>query len=309
MTQFDGAKEGRPDIPHIRYQFRTKQFQTNYFKGSFPSPTSTRINPVRNIRLKLAYDGTDFVGWQEQANGLSIQRVVTNAIREMTQEEPVLLASGRTDSGVHAVGQVAHFLTETRIPAERLCFGLNALVPDSITILEAIDVPLAFHSRYHAVRKWYRYVIDNSRTPLPFWRRFSHHARNRLDVAAMQRAGDELVGTHDFRAFETQYPNRDSSVRTILKLSVQRYAGWPIGLPGGASSDPPNDAGDFVCLDVTADGFLYNMVRCIAGTLLEVGRGKWDTDDVVRIMHEGIRSRAGITAPAKGLFLMRVDYE
>lgn len=264
---------------------------------------------MRNIRLKLAYDGTEFVGWQQQANGLSIQTVVSRAIQEMTKEEPVLLGAGRTDSGVHAVGQIAHFLTQTRIPAERLCWGLNALLPDSITVLEAVDVPLTFHSRYHAARKWYRYVIDNARLPLPFWRRFSHHARNRLDVAAMQQAGLELVGKHDFRAFETQFPNRDSSVRTIERLSVQRYSGWPVDFPVSADSGHPDELGDFVCIDVIADGFLYNMVRCIAGTLLEVGRGKWVTEDVVRILQAGNRSRAGITAPAKGLFLMQIDYD
>lgn len=264
---------------------------------------------MRNIRLKLAYDGTDFVGWQEQANGLSIQTVIANAIQEITKEKPTLIGSGRTDSGVHAVGQVAHFLTNSLIPAERLGFGINALVPDAITVLESVDAPLEFHSRYHAVRKWYRYVIDNARTPLPFWRRYSHHARNPLDVAAMQRAGNELLGTHDFRAFETQFPNRESSVRTIQKLTVSRFVDWPVGFPAGGNTTPPNDAGDFICIDVIADGFLYNMVRCIAGTLLEVGRGKWVTSDVAQILTAGIRSQAGITAPAKGLFLMQVDYE
>lgn len=264
---------------------------------------------MRNIRLKLAYDGTDFVGWQQQANGQSVQTAVSQAIHEITKEQPVLLGAGRTDSGVHAVGQVAHFLTETRIPAERLCYGLNALVPDSISVLEAVDVPLSFHSRYHAIRKWYRYVIDNARLPLPFWQRFSHHARNRLDVVAMQHAGQELVGTHDFRAFETQYPNRDSSVRTIQRLTVERFSDFPIGFPARTNPGHPDPDGDFVCIDVVADGFLYNMVRCIAGTLLEVGRGKWVVDDVTRILQVGNRSHAGITAPAKGLFLMQIDYD
>lgn len=264
---------------------------------------------MRNIRLKLAYDGTDFVGWQEQENGPSVQSAVAAAIREITKESPVLIGSGRTDSGVHAVGQVAHFLTETQIPAERLGFGLNALVPDSITIYEATDVPLSFHARYHAVRKWYRYVIDNARIPLPFWRGYSHHARNWLNVAAMQTAAEQLLGTHDFRAFESHFPNRDSSVRTIQKLSVQRFAAWPIGIPQGAKFTEPDPEGDFICIDVVADGFLYNMVRCIAGTLLEVGRAKWVTEDVSRILRDGDRSRAGITAPARGLFLMQVDYE
>ncbi len=264
---------------------------------------------MRNIRFKLAYDGTDFVGWQEQTNGLAIQSVVSAAIEKITLEKPTLLAAGRTDSGVHAVGQVAHFFTESRIPAERLGFGVNALIPDAITILSAEDVPLSFHSRYQAVRKRYRYVIDNARCPLPFLRRFSHHARNRLNVAAMHRAGQELVGTHDFRAFETQYPNRDSSVRTVQELTVQRYSSWPMSMPGGIHPGVPSDEGDWVCIDVVADGFLYNMVRCIAGTLLEVGRGKWDAEDVVRILQTQDRRIAGITAPPQGLFLVQVDYE
>ncbi len=264
---------------------------------------------MRNIRLKLAYDGTDFVGWQEQTNGLAIQSVVAAAIEKITLEKPILMAAGRTDSGVHAVGQVAHFLTECRIPAERLGFGINSLVPDAITILKAEEVPLEFHSRYHAIRKRYRYIIDNARCPLPFLKRFSHHARNRLDVPAMHRAAQELVGTHDFRAFETQYPNRDSSVRTVLELSVQRFASWPMSMSDGIDPVPPNEQGDWVCIDIVADGFLYNMVRCIAGTLLEVGRGKWTTDDVLHILHTGDRRIAGITAPPQGLFLVQVDYE
>ncbi len=264
---------------------------------------------MRNIRLKLAYDGTDYVGWQEQANGLAIQSVVASAIETITLEKPILMAAGRTDSGVHAVGQIAHFLTKCQIPAERIGFGINSLTPDAITVLQAEEVPVTFHSRYHAIRKRYRYVIDNARCPLPFLRRFSHHARNRLNVEAMHRAGQELVGTHDFRAFETQYPNRDSSVRTILELTVRRYASWPIAMPGGPEPSPPDEQGDWVGIDVVADGFLYNMVRCIAGTLLEVGRGKWTYDDVSRILQTQDRRIAGITAPPQGLFLVQIDYE
>lgn len=263
---------------------------------------------MRNIRLKLAYDGTDFCGWQQQLNGVAIQSVVSQAIQKITLEEPILLAAGRTDSGVHAVGQVAHFLTNSKIPAERLGFGVNALVPDAITILTAEDVPLNFHSRYHAVRKRYRYVIDNARCPLPFLRRFSYHARQRLNVEAMHQAAQVLVGKHDFRAFETQYPNRDSSVRTVQELTVQRYANWPVAMPG-LEPGVVSGTGDWVAIDVVADGFLYNMVRCIAGTLLEVGRGKWSQDDVTRILRTQNRKIAGITAPAQGLFLVQVDYE
>lgn len=271
---------------------------------------------MRNIRLQIAYDGTDFCGWQSQKDLLTVQDCIRSAIRTMTLEDPKLIGAGRTDSGVHAVGQVANFLTETTIPAQHLANGLNALVPDGITILQAEDVPLTFHSQFHAIRKRYRYVIDNSRRPLPFLRRFSYHSRNRLNDEAMHASAQVLLGTHDFRAFETHYPNRASSVRTIEEVSVRRMSGWPIWFPNCETRVHPSKTnesivdsnGDFLCIDVVADGFLYNMVRCITGTLLEVGRGKWGTAEVFKILVGQNRHIAGITAPAQGLFLIQVDY-
>lgn len=267
---------------------------------------------MRNIRLRIAYDGTDFCGWQTQKDLVTIQDSLKAAIRKMTLEDPKVIGAGRTDSGVHAVGQVANFLTKTNIPANHLANGINAMVPAGISVLHAEDVSLTFHSQFHAIRKRYRYVIDNSRRPFPFLTRFSHHSRNRLDVDAMHAAAQILLGKHDFRAFETHYPNRASSVRTIEEITVKRYSGWPVILPGGDSgeilSGLPNEEGDFICIDVVADGFLYNMVRSITGTLLEVGRGKWGTPEVAGILRGQDRRIAGMTAPAQGLFLMRVEY-
>lgn len=241
-----------------------------------------------------------------------MQDCLKSAIRKMTLEEPKVIGAGRTDSGVHAVGQVANFLTQTTIPALAFANGINAIVREGISVLHAEEVPLAFHSQFHAIRKRYRYVIDNSPRRFPFLRRFSYHARNRLDVNAMHAAAQILLGKHDFRAFETHYPNRASSVRTIEEITVKRYHGWPIWLPGlpgsGAVSESIDEEGDFICIDVVADGFLYNMVRCIAGTLLEVGRGRWGEAEVAEILLGQDRRTAGITAPAQGLFLMHIDY-
>lgn len=281
---------------------------------------------MRNIRLKIAYDGTDFCGWQSQKDLRTIQDCLKAAIRIITLEETKVIGAGRTDSGVHAVGQVANFLTHCKIPAQNLANGLNALIPDGISVLHAEDVPLSFHSQFHAVRKRYRYLIDNSRRPFPFLRRFSFHSRNRLDDVRMHAAAQILLGKHDFRAFETHYPNRASSVRTIEEITVRRVSGWPVWFPGAFGG--PEDSigvtdsnhfpisiqqrnepdGSFVCIDVVADGFLYNMVRCITGTLLEVGRGKWGNQEVSRILEGQNRQVAGVTAPAQGLFLMEVEY-
>jgi tRNA pseudouridine38-40 synthase len=268
---------------------------------------------MRNIRLRIAYDGTDFCGWQTQKDLLTVQDCIKSAIHKMTLEQPKVIGAGRTDSGVHAVGQVANFLTRSKIPVANLASGINAMIPDGITILNAEDVPLDFHSQFHAIRKRYRYLIDNSARPFPFLRRFSYHVRQQLDARAMHAAAQILLGEHDFRAFETHYPNRASSVRTIEEVTVQRYSAWPVWLPGALASagcaKTPDVDGDYICIDVVADGFLYNMVRCITGTLLEVGRGKWGQSEVSQILLGQDRQTAGITAPAQGLFLMQVDYK
>jgi tRNA pseudouridine38-40 synthase len=246
---------------------------------------------MRNVRLTLSYDGTDFHGWQTQPGFRTVQEVLEGALAALTREPRVRAnASGRTDAGVHAVGQVVNFRTESKLPADVFVRGLNAHLPPDLVVREAADVAGDFDANRDAVRKLYRYVLHDGAVPDLFLRRYCHHTRHRLDAAAMSRAAAALRGRHDFRCFETEWPNRASSVRTVTHLSVNRF-------------------GDWVWLDVEADGFLYNMVRAIAGTLINVGRGYWPEEQVARIVASGDRTQAGPTAPAQGLFLMRVTYE
>jgi tRNA pseudouridine38-40 synthase len=246
---------------------------------------------MRNIRLTISYDGTDFNGWQTQPGYRTVQETLEKAIAELTGEPRIRLnASGRTDAGVHAVGQVANFSTTTSHSADVILRAVNARLPADVSIREAIEVPLAFDANRDAVRKLYRYVIHDGPVPDIFLRRYSCHSQHPLDAAAMRRAAECLKGRHEFRCFETEWPNRTSSVRTITHLGLSRMGEW-------------------LWLDLEADGFLYNMVRAIAGTLMNVGRGYWPESQVAVILGSGERKLAGPTAPASGLFLMRVSYE
>ena len=246
---------------------------------------------MRNIKLTLSYDGSDFNGWQTQPGFRTVQETLEKAIAKLTGEEKVRVnASGRTDAGVHAVGQVANFFSNTRHPPEVLVRAINAHLPEDVVVRAAADVPEAFDANHDAVRKLYRYVIHDGPVPDPFLRRWCCQARHTLDAPAMARAAACLKGRHDFHSFETEWPNRMSSVRTIIHLAVNRM-------------------GEYIWLDVEADGFLYNMVRAIAGTLMNVGRGHWPEAEVAAILAALDRKRAGPTAPAQGLFLMRVTYE
>jgi tRNA pseudouridine38-40 synthase len=246
---------------------------------------------MRNFRLTLSYDGTDFHGWQTQPGFRTVQETLEQAIAALTGEQGVRVnASGRTDTGVHAVGQVVNFRSATRLEPVRLRSALNAHLPDDVCVRQAEVVADDFDANRDAVRKLYRYVLHDGDVPDLFMRRYCHHCRHRLDALAMTRAAEALVGTHDFRCFETEWPNRASSVRTITHLAVNRF-------------------GDWIWLDVEADGFLYNMVRAIAGTLINVGRGFWPEGHVAAVLAAGDRTQAGPTAPACGLFLMRVSYE
>jgi tRNA pseudouridine38-40 synthase len=245
---------------------------------------------MRNLRLTLSYDGTDFHGWQTQPQQRTVQQTLEDALAALTQERVRVNASGRTDTGVHAVGQVVNVRLESRLSPEVLLRGLNAHLPDDVVVREAADVPDTFDANRDARRKLYRYVLHDGPVPDLFLRRYCHHVRHRLDAAAMARAAVCLRGRHDFHSFETDWPNRASSVRTVTHLTVNRF-------------------GDWLWLDVEADGFLYNMVRAIAGTLLNVGRGYWPETEVEAILRAEDRTRAGPTAPAQGLFLMRVTYD
>jgi tRNA pseudouridine38-40 synthase len=246
---------------------------------------------MRNFRLTLAYDGTDFRGWQTQPGLRTVQETLERALARLTGTERVRVnASGRTDTGVHAVGQVVNFKSDTKLDPPVLLRAVNAHLPEDVVVREAAVAPDDFDANRDAVRKRYRYVVHDGDVPDLFRRRYCHHTKYKLDANAMSRAATALIGTHDFRCFETEWPNRASSIRTITHLSVTRD-------------------GDWVTLDVEADGFLYNMVRAIAGTLMNVGRGFWPEDHVARVVASGSRAEAGPTAPAKGLFLMQVTYE
>jgi tRNA pseudouridine38-40 synthase len=263
---------------------------------------------MRNIRLTLAYDGTRYIGWQIQPKGLSVQGTVEAALREFTGFETSLIAAGRTDAGVHALGQIVNFRTESTIPCRGFRAGLHRFFPSDILVRHADEADLSFHATHAAKRKRYRYLIDNSRAAHPFLRNYAYEIPSPLDAPAMHAAAQVLVGKHDFRAFESHHPNTASSVRTIFEASVGRCAGWlPWNADANWESVSPSP-GQFVWIDVVADGFLYNMVRAITGTLIRVGQRKWDADDVRRILEGQDRRQAGGTAPACGLYLVSVDY-
>jgi tRNA pseudouridine38-40 synthase len=246
---------------------------------------------MRNIKLTLSYDGTDFNGWQTQPGFRTVQETLEAAISNLTGEIKVRVnACSRTDAGVHAVGQVVNFFSTTQLCCETLVRAINAHLPEDVAVSAAADVPEVFDANHDAIRKLYRYVIHDGLVPSPFLRRYCCQSRHKLDADAMRRSAEPLKGRHDFHSFETNWPNRMSSVRTITRLALSRV-------------------GDWIWLDVEADGFLYNMVRAIAGTLMNVGRGHWPETQVAEILEAADRVQAGPTAPAKGLFLMRVTYE
>ncbi len=244
---------------------------------------------MRNIKLTLCYDGTDFHGWQRQPGLRTVQEELESAIERLTQAKANVTASGRTDAGVHAIGQVVHFHTGSALPPEVVVRALNAMLPRDVRVLEAEEVTQAFHATLDARSKRYRYVIDNGTFASPFQLRYSWHVPRRLDERRMEDAGRALLGRHDFRSFETEWPNRTSSVRTVLDLTVSRVDSQ-------------------VWIEVEADGFLYNMVRAIAGTLAWVGSGKRPTSWVGEVLKAETRVEAGPTAPPQGLFLLKVSY-
>jgi len=245
--------------------------------------------PLRNLRMLVGYDGTDFQGWQTQPDFRTVQGTLETAIAAVTQEAVRLNVSGRTDAGVHARGQVLNFYSGTRHSCAILVKAVNAHLPDDVAVLDCDDVPQSFDSNRDALSKTYRYGIYDTRMHNPFLRQFAFHHRRKLDVTAMNDGARFLLGRYDFRSFETDWPNRLSSVRTITEASVRRD-------------------GELIVVTVEADGFLYNMVRAIAGTLMKVGRGEWSPDFVEAILKSRDRREAGPNAPPEGLTLFKVTY-
>lgn len=243
----------------------------------------------RWLKLTVAYEGTAYAGWQVQPTEPTVQAVVEAAWHEITRESIRVLSAGRTDAGVHALGQVVSLSTESPLSAADLQRALNAVLPEDVAIVAVDEVPENFHATYDAQRKTYRYQIHNGRTPDIFDRRFVWHYPQPLDAARMQLAAQSLVGKHDFAAFESAGSARPDTVRTLFAVEVKRVA-------------------DRITIEVTGDGFLYNMVRSIVGTLVEVGKGSREPNWVAEVLASCDRRRAGQTAPALGLFLVNVEY-
>lgn len=244
---------------------------------------------MRRIKLTIAYDGTDYCGWQKQDGAVTVAEIVEHAIRKLTGEETELIGASRTDSGVHAMGNVAVFDTESPIPADRFVPALNSFLPDDIRIMEAEEVPETFHPRFDAHRKRYEYRILVGDVCPPMRFRYVHHLRELPDVAAMREAATYLVGTHDFTSFCAAGAQVKTKVRTVTDITVTA------------------DAGEII-IAVEGDGFLYNMIRIIAGTLLQAGQGRIASADVEGILSGMDRSLAGPTLPAKGLCLCKIWY-
>lgn len=244
---------------------------------------------MRCYRATIEYDGTDFAGFQWQRDLRTVQGELETALRRLTEQDVRVSGAGRTDAGVHALGQVVSFRASTRIPTERLATAMNSVLPEDVRAVEACETDEAFHARFSAKSRAYVYVILNRQEPSAVWRRFAHHVRQRLDVGAMEEGARRLIGEMDFAAWANALGDVQTTVRRVLRCSVRRR-------------------GHLILLAVEATGFLHGMVRNIAGTLIQVGHGKREPADIERITASRDRSQAGPTAPACGLCLVRVRY-
>lgn len=246
---------------------------------------------MRNLKLIIEYEGTNYCGWQKQRNSKkkSIQQVLEDTLQKILNEKIKIIGSGRTDSGVHALSQVANFKTNSKIPLTKLKKALNTLLPEDIVIKRIKEVPLDFHSRFDVKSKLYRYIILNRAYRSVFLRKRAYFYPYPLDINLMRKEAKVLLGRHDFKAFQASDKKEKSSIRTIKKLVIKKKK-------------------DLITIDIEADGFLYNMVRNIVGTLIEIGRGRFVKGDLKKILLSRDRKQAGFTAPAMGLYLVKVKY-
>ena len=244
---------------------------------------------MRNIKLIIEYNGKGFYGWQKQPNKLNIQGEIERAIGELTNEEINLIASGRTDAGVHSFGQTANFYTNSKIPIEKFAIAINSKLKKTIVIKSAEEVDEKFHSRYSVHNKRYRYIINNSEQGTAIYKDLEYHMPVKLNVDKMKEAIKYFEGKHDFSAFKASGTSSKSSVREIYKAEII-------------------DKDEKIYIELTGNGFLYNMVRIIAGTLVDVGLGKIEPEDIPKIIESKKRENAGKTLPPHGLYLMEVNY-
>lgn len=245
---------------------------------------------MRRIQLIVAYDGTNYHGFAKQKNAITIQETLEKAIYRLTKQNIEVVASGRTDTGVHAKGQCCIIDINTRIPTERFAKALNSWLPSDIVVKEAMDVKSDFHPRFMAKKKTYRYQILTSSTNDPFIGKYSYFYPHELDIKKMQDGARYIEGTHDFKCFCASGSTVKDTVRTVYSIEIRQIA-------------------DSIQIDVCGNGFLYNMVRIIAGTLIEIGRGRFLPEDIKKIIESKNRNLAGPTAPPEGLTLQEVFYE
>lgn len=244
---------------------------------------------MRNIKLIIEYDGKGFGGWQKQPNKLNIQGEIEYAIEQITGEKVDLIASGRTDAGVHSLGQTANFKTNCNIPIEKIPNAINSKLKKSIRIKYAEEVDERFHSRYNCKSKKYRYIINNSQTGSAIYRALEYNVTNYIDIEKMKQAAKYLEGEHDFTSFKASGTSNKNSIRTIYKINIEKN-------------------GERILMEYEGNGFLYNMVRIISGTLVDVGTGKIKPEDVKKILDAKDRKLAGRTLPPQGLYLVEVHY-
>lgn len=255
---------------------------------------------MRNIRLQIEYAGTNYAGWQIQNRGSSdtIQETIEKVLEKILQEKVKVIGSGRTDAGVHALAQEANFKTKSRLTPPKIQKALNGLLPDDIMIKKTGYADNDFHACYSARSKIYRYIILNSKVSSVFLKRYSWHIPYKLDIALMRKEAKALIGRHDFSSFCASGSSASTRVRTIKKIRVKKAFSCQLS----AVSCP------VIIIEIEADGFLYNMARNIAGTLVEIGRGRLSAGCMEKILLAKDRRTAGSTAPARGLFLVKVKY-
>lgn len=245
---------------------------------------------MKRIKLTIAYDGTNYCGWQVQPNGITVEEVVNKALKKLTGEDIQVIGASRTDSGVHALGNVAVFDTHTTIPPERISYALNQRLPEDIVIVKSEEVAEDFHPRYCDCSKTYEYHILNTRIPIPTKRLTNYFVSYDLDVEKMRKAAGYLIGEHDFVSFCNVRTDVEDTVRTVTELEILKD-------------------GEEITIRISGNGFLYNMVRIIVGTLIRAGRGFYEPEKVKEILEAKDRKAAGVTAPPHGLILAEIRYE
>lgn len=244
---------------------------------------------MKRVFLKIAYDGTKYCGWQIQPNGLAVEEVLNKKLSQLFKEDIVIIGASRTDAGVHAIGNVAVFDTNTRMPANKVSYALNQILPDTIVIQESFEVPLDFHPRYCRSSKTYEYNIRNSKFPLPTDRLYAYYVYYPLNIEAMQEAANYLIGKHDFKSFCSNGTSVVDTVRNIQDIKISKE-------------------NDNIRMVIIGNGFLYNMVRIIAGTLVKVGLSIYAPEYMPQILEKKDRGFAGPKAPASGLTLVKIDF-